>query len=375
LTILGDCAACHTAPGGRDFAGGRPIDTPFGAIETPNITPDRDTGIGTWTDDQFVSALTKGIDDTGAHIYPAMPYTYYTKVSIDDILAIRAYLATVPPVHTGPRSIHLSFPLNKRVLLIGWNVLFFTPGPFVPEPNKSAEWNRGAYLVEGLMHCGMCHTPKNSLGGDKTSQRLRGYALQGWFAPDLTTDTRRGIGGWSNDDIAAYLKTGHNRFAAASGPMAEEVTQSSARMTDADLRAVAVYLKDRPAPEAPAATPLPQDDPSMRLGAAIYRDECSACHTPKGSGVEGIFPTLANSPAVQSDDPTSVVHVILRGARSAGTEGAPTAAAMPPLGWLLNDDQAASVATYVRNSWGNAAPAVKAETVARERRALSESGG
>jgi mono/diheme cytochrome c family protein len=242
LTIAGDCAACHTLPGsGHDFAGGRPIETPFGTIFAPNITPDPQTGIGAWTDEEFVDALTKGRGRGGTRLYPAMPYTYMTKTTRKDALAIRNYLNTVPAVRNDVRSNQLPFPFNVRLGMAVWNKLFFTPGTFHPNPGKSAEWNRGAYLAEGLMHCGMCHTPKNLAGGDKTAHVLQGYALQGWFAPDITNDVRRGLGSWSVDDVAAYLKTGHNRTQMASGPMADTVMQSTARMGDADLRAVAVY--------------------------------------------------------------------------------------------------------------------------------------
>ena len=189
LAIAGDCAACHTLPGsGHDFAGGRLIQTPFGELAAPNITPDPATGIGAWTDNEFVSALTRGIGRNGERLYPAMPYTYHTKVTRDDALAIRAYLNTIPAVQNAVQSDRLPFPLDLRIGMAAWDQLFFTPGVFQPDPGKGAEWNCGAYLVEGLGHCGMCHTPKNALGADKTSERMQGYKLQGWFAPDLTND-------------------------------------------------------------------------------------------------------------------------------------------------------------------------------------------
>ncbi|HEY1982878.1 MAG TPA: cytochrome c, partial [Xanthobacteraceae bacterium] len=228
LTIVGDCAACHTHPGsGQALAGGRPIETPFGEIIAPNITPDPETGIGAWTDQEFINALTKGTGRDGRHLYPAMPYTYYTTVTRDDALAIRAYLNTVPAVQNLVHPNQLPFPFSIRESMIGWNMLFFSESPFQPNADKSPEWNRGAYLTEGLAHCGMCHTPKNFLGGDKTAARFQGYPLQGWFAPNITTDQRLGIGNWSVDDIAAYLKTGHNRTSAATGPMSETLNLST----------------------------------------------------------------------------------------------------------------------------------------------------
>lgn len=251
-----------------------------------------------------------------------------------------------------------------------WNALYFRPGTFQPSAGKSPEWNCGAYLAEGLMHCGLCHTPKNLAGGDETSRRLQGYALQGWFAPNITSDERRGVGGWSIDDIVAYLKTGHNRTSAASGPMAEMVALSSSQLTDADLLALAIYLKDQPGQT--HETPTAAGDGVMKVGAAIYADECSACHTPKGTGIPEMFPSLAGAPSVQQSDPTSVIRVVLRGARSVATDAAPTAPGMPSFGWLLTDEQVAAVATYIRQAWGNSAPPVSARDVASARKVLVE---
>jgi mono/diheme cytochrome c family protein len=372
LTVVGDCAACHTDPGsGADFAGGSPVETPFGPMLAPNITPDRETGIGAWTDDEFVAAVKDGWGREHTHLYPAMPYPYMTRMSTDDVLAIRAYLRTVPPVHNPVDSNQLPFPFNIRMVMAGWNTLFFKAGPFVPRADKDATWNRGAYLVEGPMHCGACHTPKNLLGGDKDAV-LTGYTLQGWFAPNLTPDVRTGLGTWSNDDIVAYLKTGQNRMAAASGLMGEEVSLSSSKMTDADLRAIAAYLKDGPEGQSAEPTPVSAADSRMRSGAAIYHDECAACHRDTGEGVEGLFPALRGAPVVQSAEPTSLIHVVLTGVRSVATAPAPTAAAMPPFGWLLTDGQTADVLTYIRNAWGNAAAPVAAGDVGSARARLRD---
>ena len=371
LAIVGDCSACHTRPGGgQAFAGGRPIETPFGILASPNITPDLGTGIGAWTDDEFVNALTRGTGRNGVHLYPAMPYTYMTKVTRDDALAIRAYLNTVAAVYNPVTVNQLAFPFDIREGMRAWNELYFKPGTFQRHADKSPEWNRGAYLAEGLMHCGLCHTPKNAAGGDETSRHLQGYALQGWYAPNITNDDRRGLGGWSIEDIVAYLKTGHNRTSAASGPMAEEVALSSSKMTDADLRALAVYLKDQPGQG--KETPKAASDGVMKMGAAIYADECSACHTPKGTGIPELFPSLAGAPSVQQADPTSILRVVLRGTRSVATDGAPTGPGMPSFGWLLTDEQVAAVATYIRQAWGNSAPPVSASDVASARQSLVE---
>jgi mono/diheme cytochrome c family protein len=345
LTVVGDCAACHSRPGSdQAFAGGRPIETPFGSVLSSNITPDRETGTGAWTDDEFVDALRSGIGRGGKHLYPATSYTYFTRVTRGDALAIRAYLATIPPLHHEVISNQLPFPFDIRLSMIAWNALFFSPGTFEPAHDKSAEWNRGAYLVQGLAHCGMCHTPKNLLGGDETSQSLRGNKIQGWLAPDITNDGRRGLGGWSVDDIVAYLRSGHNSTAAASGLMAEEIMRSGAGMDESDLRAIAVYLKDQSGEE-DHTVPLAASDERMQTGAAIYADECSACHTPDGKGIAGLFPSLNGAPTVQSRAAVSIIRVVLLDAQSAATDKAPTGPAMPEFAWQLNDAQVAAVAT------------------------------
>src|SRR4051812_19520005 len=282
LAAAADCVACHTVlDAGKPFAGGRAIETPFGNIVAPNITPDRDTGIGAWTDDEFDNAVRRGIRPNGARLYPAMPFTAYTKMSREDVLAIRAYLKTVAPVRNAVVTDTLPFPFNIRAAMRVWNALYFTDGEFKPDSQKSAEWNRGAFLVEGPGHCATCHTPKSFLGGDKTSEYLRGSYLQGWFAPNITNDARTGLGHWSESDVATYLKTGHNPATAATGPMAEVITYSTSQMIDSDLAAIATYLKSVPGqqdnPVAVAA-----DDPLMVAGQAIYRDQCSACHSLDG---------------------------------------------------------------------------------------------
>jgi mono/diheme cytochrome c family protein len=378
LAIAGDCAACHTLPGsGHDLAGGRTIETPFGKLVAPNITPDPVTGIGAWTDDEFINAMTNGTGRHGERLYPAMPYTYYTKLTRDDALAIRAYLNTVPAVHNPINPDQLPFPLDMRVSLRVWDELYFKPGSFTPDNTKSAQWNRGAYLAEGLGHCGLCHTPKNVLGGDEASEALQGYALQGWFAPDITNDARRGLGSWSVDEIAAYLKTGHNKTAAGNGLMSETINLSTSKMSDDDLKAIAVYLKDRPGDKSneqnqTQTTPPAPDQAAMNTGAQIYADECSGCHSENGTGTPGLFPSLHGTPVVQQTDPTTLIHIVLRGGLSVATDPAPTAAAMPAFAWVLDDHQVAALLTYIRNAWGNAAPAVNADTVGKERGALVE---
>jgi mono/diheme cytochrome c family protein len=372
LSILSDCASCHTVPQkNQPFAGGRPIETPFGKIVAPNITPDMETGIGSWTDDQFDRAVRKGIGRNGERLYPAMPFNAYTKMSREDVLAIRAYLNTVTAVYNSVVANTLPFPFNIRTSMRVWDGLYFKEGEYVADPHKSAEWNRGALLVDGPAHCGACHTPKTFLGGDKTAQYLQGSPLQGWSAPNITNDARTGLGGWSVDDVAAYLKTGHNRITAATGPMAEAIDLSTSRMTDDDVNAIATYLKSLPG-DGKAQTAMAASTPEMTAGGAIYRDQCSACHGLDGKGIDRLFPSVANSSMARADDPTTVIRILLRGARSVATDKEPTAPGMPSYGWQLKDDQVANVLTYIRNSWGNAAPAVSPDEVARLRASVAK---
>jgi mono/diheme cytochrome c family protein len=261
LVQLGDCSACHTDPdGGKPFAGGRPIETPFGFVVSANITPDPETGIGKWSEDDFDNAMRRGIRADGSRLYPAMPYTGYTKMSRADIDAIRAYLSTVPPVRNAVHSDQLPFPFNIRLGMMAWDWLFFSPGQYKPDPHQSAEWNRGAFLVNGPGHCGACHTPKNFLGGDKTSQALQGSVVQGWFAPNITGDATHGLGKWSTQDIVQLLRTGHNKYAAVTGPMGEEVANASTHFNDSDLMAIATYLKSIGGGNEPAAKPVALSD-------------------------------------------------------------------------------------------------------------------
>jgi mono/diheme cytochrome c family protein len=370
LTILGDCVACHTAPGGKPFAGGRDLATPFGVIMTPNLTPDGATGIGRWTAADFYRAMHEGKRPDGARLYPAFPYTYYTKVSRADSDDIFAYLQTLEPAPNSVDRNTLPFPFNIRTVMLGWNLLFFKPGEFTPDPARSAEFNRGAYLVEGLGHCGACHTPMNNLGANKASHAYEGNVIQGWVAPNITNDDRVGIGRWSVEDVVGYLQTGHGVQSAASGPMAEVITNSTALMNQADLRAIAVYLKERGAAGDAAPTAIPASDPQMQAGAAIYRDTCMACHTGSGAGVNAIFPKLAGSAVVQQSDPTTLVRVVVQGSKSAATGVAPTGPGMPSLGWRLSDEQVANVLTYIRNDWGNRADRVSGGDVASIKKKL-----
>jgi mono/diheme cytochrome c family protein len=370
MATAADCAACHTAKGGLPFAGGGALETPFGTLLAPNITPDLATGIGGWTDDQFVDAVRNGVGHGGIHLYPAMPYAYYTKMTRQDVIAIRAYLDTLQPVYNEVNANQLPFPFNQRETMIGWNELYFTPGEFKPDPGKSAEWNRGAYIVEGAEHCGLCHTPKNAMGGDENGQAMQGSVLQNWYAPNITGNRRIGVGDWTVEDITLYLKTGRNRYDIASGPMADAVTHSTSHLTDADLRAIAVYLKKLPPGGGGQPQPVSAQDPAMQRGEAIYNERCAVCHTVAGEGIVGLFPRLNGAPLVQQSQTTSLIRVVLEGSRGVATDGAPTGPAMPSFAWQLSDADVAAVVTYIRNAWGNAAPAVSASGVANMRQTL-----
>jgi mono/diheme cytochrome c family protein len=366
LTEIADCASCHTADPAKPFAGGKRIDTPFGGIYSPNLTPDPDTGLGRWSDEDFVRALRYGVAPSGSRYYPAFPYPNFTKLIRDDILAIRAYLATLAPIRNTAPPPELRWPLNYRVLMRGWNNLFFKPGIFQPDQSRSAEWNRGGYLVEGLAHCGACHTPKNFFGADRRGRAFAGGRVADMFAPRLDSAARSGLKSWSVDDIVEYLQSGRNTKSHAGELMSEVVLNSTSKMSDADVRAMAVYLKALPAgPPEPDVTPPPPEQ--MDRGQKIYRSACIACHEVDGSGAPRIYPPLPGNANLQSADPSSTLRIILDGAQTVTTPRAPNKGSMPAYP-KLSDQEIADVATYIRNAWGNAAPAVTPEQVTKARR-------
>jgi mono/diheme cytochrome c family protein len=367
LVVAGDCASCHTADPAKPFAGGKRIDTPFGAVYSPNLTPDRETGIGAWSDQDFHGALRFGIDPDGSRYYPAFPYPNFTKLTRPDILAIRAYLATLEPFANEAPPPRLRFPLNYRVVMRLWNYLFFRPGILEPDQQKGTDWNRGRYLVEGLGHCGVCHTPKNLFGADRRGRAFSGSMVGGWFAPRLDAAERSGLKSWSVDDIAEYLASGRNGKSHADGPMAEVVVNSTSRMSDGDVHAIAVYLKSLP-PGPPEPAVLPPAETSMKAGQAIYAHACIACHEGDGSGAPRIYPPLPGNPLLQSADPASTLRIILDGAQSVTTPRAPNKGSMPAYAKELSDQQIADVTNYIRNSWGNAGSAVTAEQVGNARK-------
>jgi len=368
LTEAGNCASCHTADPAKPFAGGKRLDTPFGSIYSPNLTPDRETGLGAWSDDDFYRALRFGVARDGSRYYPAFPYPNFTKLTRQDILAIRGYLATLTPVQSAPRAPELRWPFNYRVVMRGWNWLFFKPGILMPDQQKSAEWNRGRYLVEGAGHCSACHTPKNMFGADRRGQAYGGNTVEGMFAPRLDAAERSGLKSWSVEDITEYLQSGRNAKSHAGELMSEVVVNSTSVMSDADVRAIAVYLKDLPAgtPE-PSVTPPPPAQ--MAAGEKLYKSACIACHEADGSGAPRIYPPLPGNANLQSADASSALRVILDGAESVTTPRAPNKGSMPAYAAKMTDQEIADVTNYIRNAWGNAAPLVTAAQVAKARKA------
>jgi mono/diheme cytochrome c family protein len=368
LVRVGDCMSCHLAAGGKAFAGGLGLNTPFGIIYSSNISSDKATGIGAWTPDQFFHAMHDGVGADGRKLYPAFPYPWFTRVSRADDDAILAYLKTTPAVNYAPPANKLSFPLNIRFAVAGWNMLFLDKLPLKANPNQSAEWNRGAEIVNNLGHCGGCHTAKNMLGADKSGQAFRGGRLENAFAPDLTGNPRTGLGSWSIGDITEYLETGRNARAGASGQMGDVVTYSTSLMSPQDLHAIAVYLKSLP--QSPMASPVAPEAASMKRGAAIYSDACTACHLENGIGQSRLFPPLTHSAMAQQNDATGLIHLILAGGRVGPSPKRLAPLAMPSFAWKLNDQGVADAATYVRNSFGNQAAPVSASQVKSLRKEL-----
>jgi mono/diheme cytochrome c family protein len=375
LARAGDCLACHTASGGKPFAGGLPMPTPFGTLYSTNITPDPDDGIGTWTADQFYTVLHEGRMPDGGLIYPAMPFASYTKVTRADSDAIYAYLRTIAPVKAENRPNELRFPYDNRSLILGWRTLFFTEGSYQPDKTKSDEWNRGAYLVQGLGHCGMCHTAINALGGSSESQAFQGglIPMQNWYAPSLTSNKEAGLGDWTLTEISDYLRNGVSHRGAVYGPMAEVVYDSMQYMTSDDTHAMAVYLKSLgqgSPPDAPVS-PVPREESSllMRLGQSIYDSQCAVCHGAAGRGMPPNYPPLAGNQSIQMESAVNPIRMVLNGGFPPGTIGNPMPYGMPPFAQRLSDDEVAAVVTYIRLSWGNRGTAVSARQ-ANELRAV-----
>jgi len=376
LVNAGDCASCHTDQGGKPYAGGLAVPTPFGVIYSTNITPDPTTGIGNWSEQDFYKAMHDGIRRDGKHLYPAFPYPWFTKVSREDVHAIQAFLDTLAPVRQQNKPTDLSWPLDVREVMAGWNELYFRKGVLKANPMKSEQWNRGAYLVEGLGHCGACHTATNVLGASKTGEKLKGGDFgEHWYAPSLTSNLRDGLGGWSAVEIVEYLKTGANDKSAAAGPMAEVIKNSTQHLSDADLNSIAAYLKGFPVGKVKATTTTEINKQTLSRGEALYFDNCTGCHMENGEGLAQAFPPLKGSSAVQAKTPDTVIHVVLAGAKIAATKGKPTGFAMPAFDWKLDDKEVADLVNYIRNAWGNHASLTSADTVSKVRRDVEHGGG
>ncbi len=381
LAQLGDCVACHTSGNEAPMAGGRALETPFGKLYSTNITPDKETGIGNYSFAQFDRAMRQGVAADGHNLYPAMPYPSYAKMTREDMQALYAYLMEgLAPVRMQNKPDEMSWPFSMRWGLAIWNWLFLDDTPFQPDGSKDETWNRGAYLVQGLGHCGACHTPRGiafqekamSEAGGSGDYFLAGETVEHWRALSL-----RNL--WTVEDTALFLKTGQNRFAAASGNMTEVIMHSTQHFKDADLLAVATYLKSLPPGphDKPMPAGVPQPVQQARVpdklfnsrGGLGYIQFCGDCHRADGGGVDKVFPTLAGNPTVRSQDPATLVHILLTGGETAATAAHPRVFVMPAFA-RLGDQELAEILSFVRASWGDGAPPVDAATVARMRAAL-----
>lgn len=377
LARAGDCVACHSVPGGPAFAGGLKMGTPLGNIYSTNITPDPETGIGRYTLEDFARALRRGVAKDGHHLYPAMPYPSYAKLTDADVRALYEYfMKDVKPVHQVNRPAEIPYYLSFRWPLAIWDILFADSRPYTPNPGRDAQWNRGAYLVEGLGHCGACHTPRGWAWQEKAlsdagASYLAGAELDGWSAPDLREDMRTGLGTWSAADLAAFLKSGHNRDGAAFGSMIDVVNNSTPYMSDADIDAIVVYLKSL-APTATqtayhysdaTTTTLAKNHPQQD-GAVVYQGYCSSCHGEDGKGFGADMPPLAGNPTVLDGDPASLINLVLNGSTPLVVKGTPAAYRMPQFRVQLTDRQIADVVSFIRAGWGGDAAAVPTREVA-----------
>ncbi|RJG27478.1 c-type cytochrome [Massilia cavernae] len=374
LARAGNCMACHTTRGGKEYAGGRAIETPFGNIYAPNLTQDQETGIGSWTPDDFWRAIHNGKSKDGSFLYPAFPYPNYTKVTRADSDALYAYFKTIPAVRQPNLEHELAFPYNQRILLAFWRTLYFTPGEFEQQPARSAEWNRGAYLVQGLGHCSACHTPRTALGGSIGEAVLGGGMIPAmdWYAPALGSGDETGLGEWEAADIASLLKTGVSARGAVFGPMAEVVSGSLQHLSGADVDAMAAYLKSLPTTGAtvhakPAAALAGDAEAVLRAGAKLYEQNCAACHGAGGKGAAPAYPPLAGNRSLALDTATNPVRMVLNGGFAPSTAGNPRPYGMPLFGSTLNDSEVAAVVSYIRTSWGNEGKLVSPLEVSRLR--------
>jgi mono/diheme cytochrome c family protein len=351
VALAADCNSCHTAPGGKPFAGGDELKTPFGSIYGPNITQDRRTGIGTWTKADFVRALRLGVRKDGGYLYPAMPYIEYTMMTDADVDALWAYLQTIAPVSHSvpPPEKTFRFPFNFRPGIRAWQAIYFKPHRWEPTPGEDAQWNRGAYLIQAVAHCGECHTPKNVGMAPEAKYQLTGAALQGWFAPNISSDPNSAIKKYDVAQLVQFLKTGDMAGNGhAFGPMAEAVHDSLRHLDTDDLTAMAVYLKDQKPVSDPTIARAVASPEELAIGKQIYENNCSSCHHSDGKGMARTVPALAGNTAVTAASPDDVIMAILEGFGPQGTWGA-----MGSFAHRLTDEQIADVANYVRTAWNN----------------------
>ncbi|MDM0008349.1 cytochrome c [Variovorax sp. J22G73] len=400
LARAGDCVSCHTAPGKPAFGGGLPMKTPFGTIVSTNISPDPQAGIGAYTEAEFARALREGIARDGHRLYPAMPYPSFARVNDEDMHALFTFFRNgVQPVAQKPPATDLPWPFSMRSLMIGWNWIYLDKGVYQGDAARSAEWNRGAYLVQGLGHCGDCHTPRSMLGGVKAASErkgevyLSGAVIDGWYAQPLRHTDRPTMAQWSSEDIVQYLQSGRTSHTAAFGAMVDVVQNSTQHLSTQDLQAVAVYLQSlgakdgaqasststpqatqasllAAAPQHPSALALRNGTVEGNSGAMVYLNNCNACHRSDGTGADKTFPALAGNSVVNAKDPTSLIRLVLAGSAMPSTAKAPSPIAMPDFGWRLTDADVASVLSFARSSWGNQGDAVTPAQVAKVRDTL-----
>jgi mono/diheme cytochrome c family protein len=379
LTQAADCEVCHTRDGGQAFAGGRAFETPFGVLYSPNITADRETGVGAWSDADFLRAVHEGVARDGTWLYPAFPYESYTLIADDDVLAIKAYLFSLPTAHSTAPANSLRFPFNQRWLMRFWSAFYNPDRRFQPLEDRSPEWNRGAYLVEALGHCGDCHTPRNLAQALDNRRKFAGTVLTGWRAYNITPDPVSGVGSWSDEDLGQYLQSGHaGGHGSAGGPMAEEIAASSSRLTSGDIHAIVAYLRSIPAirtPDLPAVrAEAASDSPKVAQttleprGKEIFEGACASCHGWSGVSLVTRHATLTGDRAVNDVSAINIVQIVLSGARANTAEGL---VMMPSFGDAYSDTEIAAVANYVTGRFGAAPSRLTAQDVARFRQLSS----
>jgi len=384
LAKAGDCIACHSTPHGKPFTGGLKMMTPMGAIYSTNITPDPETGIGQYSEDDFKRAMREGVAKDGHNLYPAMPYPSYAKVNDDDMHALYTYfMRGVAPIKQANRQPDIKWPLNMRWPLKFWNMVFLEKGVYQDKTGKDVAWNRGAYLIQGLGHCGSCHTPRGIAFQEKALDEsgalyLSGSPIDNWFASNLTGEHNVGLGRWSEADVAQFLKTGANQHASAFGSMTDVINNSTQALTDVDVAAMSRYLKSLPAAGGSGgptyaydakATKVSLARPASDAGARVYTAFCMHCHGVDGRGFAPMLAPLAGNPNVLEKNASSLINVTLNGTGDLVIGGVPAAYPMPKYGPVLSDQQIADVLTFIRAGWSNGAPAVGAGDVAKVRKA------